>query len=167
MERKIEATVELWKIKQDVRRIDGVVIGVLAKLEDSGEVFVDYPSNPLSGFLPARSTVIVEVHNIGKEVALMFEEGDPEKPIILGMIQHFDAKAPTLLDQMLLGKANQIDVQVDQERLTLTAEKEVVIKCGEASITLTKAGKILIRGTYVLSSSSGVNRIKGGSVQIN
>ena len=71
MERKIEATVELWKIKQDVRRIDGVVIGVLAKLEDSGEVFVDYPSNPLSGFLPARSTVIVEVHNIGKDFSLI------------------------------------------------------------------------------------------------
>ena len=28
-------------------------------------------------------------------------------------------------------------------------------------------GKVLIRGTYLLSRSSGVNRIKGGSVQIN
>ena len=48
-----------------------------------------------------------------------------------------------------------------------TAESEIVLRCGEASITLTRAGKVLIRGTYLLSRSSGVNRIKGGSVQIN
>ena len=33
--------------------------------------------------------------------------------------------------------------------------------------TLTRAGKILIRGAYLLARSSGVNRIQGGSVQIN
>jgi hypothetical protein len=42
-----------------------------------------------------------------------------------------------------------------------------VLKCGNASITLTKAGKILVEGTYVSNRSSGVMRIKGGSVQIN
>ena len=31
----------------------------------------------------------------------------------------------------------------------------------------TKAGKVILGGAYVLSRSSGVNRIKGGSVQIN
>ena len=49
----------------------------------------------------------------------------------------------------------------------LTAEREIVLKCGKASITLTRAGKVIIRGAYVLSRSSGVNRIVGGSVQIN
>ena len=32
---------------------------------------------------------------------------------------------------------------------------------------LTRAGKVLIQGAYLLSRSTGVNRIKGGSVQIN
>ena len=49
----------------------------------------------------------------------------------------------------------------------LRTEEEIVFECGKASITLTKSGKILIRGAYLLSRSSGVNRIKGGSVQIN
>ena len=35
------------------------------------------------------------------------------------------------------------------------------------NIMLTRAGKVLIRGAYLLSRSSGANRIKGGSVQIN
>jgi hypothetical protein len=47
------------------------------------------------------------------------------------------------------------------------AAEELVLRCGDASITLTRAGKIILRGTYLLSRSSGVNRIKGGSVQIN
>jgi hypothetical protein len=42
-----------------------------------------------------------------------------------------------------------------------------VLQCGKASITLTKAGKVLIQGSYVSSRSTGVNRVKGGSVQLN
>ena len=49
----------------------------------------------------------------------------------------------------------------------VVADEEIVLSCGESSITLTRAGKILIRGKYVLSRSSGVNRIKGGSIQLN
>ena len=51
--------------------------------------------------------------------------------------------------------------------LVVSAEKELVFRCGQASITLTRAGKVLLRGTYPSSRSSGANRIKGGSVQIN
>jgi len=56
---------------------------------------------------------------------------------------------------------------VDGERVLLRARKEIVLKCGKASITLTKVGKVLIRGVYLLSRSSGVNRIKSGLVQAN
>jgi hypothetical protein len=56
---------------------------------------------------------------------------------------------------------------VDGKKVTLTGEEEVTLQCGKASITLTRAGKVLITGDYVLSRSRGVNRIKGGSVQIN
>jgi type VI secretion system secreted protein VgrG len=68
----------------------------------------------------------------------------------------------------LLSKDNHPpDVEVDSEALTLSANREIVIRCGEASITLTRAGKILVKGKYLLGRSSGVNRIKGGSVQIH
>lgn len=52
-------------------------------------------------------------------------------------------------------------------RLELTGEREVVIRSGAASLTLTSAGKAILAGEYVLSRSRGVNKIKGGSVQIN
>lgn len=53
------------------------------------------------------------------------------------------------------------------EELVVTAAKQLTLRCGESSITLTAAGKIIIRGKYIVSRSSGVQRIKGGSVQIN
>jgi len=56
------------------------------------------------------------------------------------------------------------EVRVDGERVVFDAKKEIVLRCGKASITLTRAGKVLIRGAYLLNRSSGVNRIKGGSV---
>jgi hypothetical protein len=60
-----------------------------------------------------------------------------------------------------------VEVDTDGERLLVTAKEQLVLRCGKATITLTKAGKVLIQGTYVSSRSSGVNRIKGGSVQLN
>jgi hypothetical protein len=59
------------------------------------------------------------------------------------------------------------DITIDGKTLTFDADEQIVLRCGKASITLTKAGKIIIRGAYLLNRSSGVNRIKGGSVQIN
>ncbi len=84
----------------------------------------------------------------------MFERGDPHRPIIMGLLQPPSARPA-------------VQAETDGEKLVFSADKEIVLRCGEASITLTRAGKVLIRGAYLLSRSSGVNRIKGGSVQIN
>ena len=103
---------------------------------------------------PARSTISLALADIGKEVVLMFPDGDIERPIIVGVMQPPPSTAT-------------VRVRLDEDRLVLCADKEIVLECGEARITLTRAGKILIRGTYLLSRSSGVNRIKGAAVEIN
>ena len=58
-------------------------------------------------------------------------------------------------------------VEADDPHRTIAAGESLTLSCGKASITLTKAGKVLIEGEYVLSRSRGANRIRGGSVQIN
>ena len=132
-------------------RISGVVIGVLSALTSSRVPLVDFSGNPARGPISARSTATIDENQIGHQVALMFEQGDPRLPILLGPIEQPQA----------------LTAEVDSERVVFTAEREIILQCGEASITLTRAGKVLIRGSYLLSRSSGVNRIKGGSVQIN
>jgi uncharacterized protein (DUF2345 family) len=60
-----------------------------------------------------------------------------------------------------------VTVEADGTRLVVSARNQLVLRCGKASITLTKAGKVLIQGAYVSSRSSGVNSMTGGSIHLN
>jgi hypothetical protein len=137
-------------------RLPSVLVGRVVAIRNSNEPLVDFPSNTSGELVPARSLVPVTGKDVGREVALVFEDGDPARPIIVGLIQAAQSSPEV-----------HSEVKLDQETLVLSAKKEVVIQCGKASITLTNAGKVLIHGEYVVSRSSGVNKIRGGSVQIN
>jgi hypothetical protein len=141
-------------------------------LDANGIPQVDYPGNPNQEPVSAISVASCQTTDIGCELALAFQNGDPSKPLILGKIQNPPAESETpSADQaeLFLPQADQDPLQatIDSERIVFQADKEIVLKCGKSSITLTRAGKVLIRGAFLLSRSSGVNRIKGGSVQIN
>jgi hypothetical protein len=146
-----------------------VITGRLVGLADAGLPSVDYPSNPLGQPLLARTTVALTRDLIGREVILTFDGGSPKSPIVLGVLQVLGD--PAVADRTepdgLEGRPGPAVAEVDGKRVVFTAEDEVTLRCGGASITLTRVGKVLIRGAYVVSHSSGVNRIKGGSVQIN
>jgi len=141
--------------------IAGVVVGKLLGITDSGTApLVSYPSQPCSAALVARSVVDLHGVHVGKAVVLVFEAGDPARPIVIGILRDEDVWP-------LNDRAAQVEVDVDGERMIVSARDQLVLRCGKASVTLTKAGKVLIAGTYVSSRSSGVNRVKGGSVQLN
>ncbi len=135
------------------------LIGTLVELGDTAPL-VEFAGNPGGKPIPARRVCALGVSDIGREAVLMFAGGDPRQPIIMGLLQ---AAAP----DFVAPESKPFNASVDGEEVTLSAKNEIVLRCGKASITLTRAGKIIIRGAYVLSRSSGVNRIKGGSVQIN
>lgn len=136
------------------RRLDGVVIGVLLGFGGAGEPLVVFPGNRREEAAAARSIAALSPDDVGHEVALLFEGGDPARPLVIGRLLH-PVQTPA------------VEVVRDGERLELRAEQEMVLRCGKASITLTRAGKVLIRGEYISSWSSGANRIKGGSVHLN
>jgi len=138
-----------------------VVIGELIATKDDGRTpLVLYPGQEGSAAVPARSIVDIDGSHIGKHVLLMFESNENAAPIMIGVLREGEgwpsAKPPT-----------QVEVQADGERMIVTARRQLILRCGLASITLTEAGKILINGTYVSSRSSGLHCIKGGSVLIN
>jgi len=69
--------------------------------------------------------------------------------------------------ELALPSEERVEVKVDGKRLQITAHDELVLQCGKASITLRRNGRLIIRGAYVESRSSGTHRIKGGAVLIN
>jgi len=141
-------------------KLDGVVIGILVGFDNGRNPLVAFGGNTKETGQEARSSANLSQDDVGRQVALLFEQGDPARPLIIGRIHHpeeFKSGQPS----------EKTSAEIDGERVVFNAQKEIVLRCGKASITLTRAGKILIRGAYLLSRSSGVNRVKGGSVQIN
>lgn len=142
------------------QQLPEVVIGELIAITDDGcTPLVLYPGQPGSAALRARSILDMHGAHIGKSVVLSFENGDITKPIVMGVLRESGDRP--------LDAPGQVQIDADGERMVVSAKEQMVLQCGKASITLTKAGKVLIQGSFVSSRSTGVNRIKGGSVQLN
>jgi hypothetical protein len=140
-------------------------VGRLAGAAPSGEVAVQIGTGTPT---PARLMAGLRQNELSRptmrdrEVLVVFEQGDPGKPIILGLL------ADPLEEVIALTEREEpTEVLLDGKKVTLEAQEEILLKCGEGSITLRKDGKIIIKGTHLLSRATGPNRIKGGSVQIN
>lgn len=153
--------------KETLQKISGAVVGMLVG-QRAGQYLVEHRENQTGDFVVARSVLEITEKDVGREVVLVFEQGCPDKPIIMGVIRsHSGNEGEVLLEQILGKSGGALSAEVDEERIELSANREVVLRCGKASITLTRAGKVLIRGEYILTRAAGVNRVKGGSVQIN
>ncbi|NRT56639.1 DUF6484 domain-containing protein [Sphaerotilus uruguayifluvii] len=142
--------------------LQGVWVGELLAVapDEDMTALVLMPAVRSGAVLRARSTVDLHGAHIGHQVVVMFEQGDADRPIVMGVIRGRPGwPLPT--------PPAQVEVDADGDRMVVQAREQLVLRCGKASITLTKAGKVLIQGAYVSSRSSGVNRIKGGSVQLN
>ncbi|MBE0567402.1 MAG: hypothetical protein IH621_15700 [Krumholzibacteria bacterium] len=144
---------------------DGVVVGRLVDFDADGSPRVEFPGNDARRPLPAVATRRFDEADRGCAVALLFVGGDPHRPLIVGPL--VDPGSPPTPAASATPAPLAAGVTVDGGVTTVTAQQQLVLRCGAASITLTRAGKVLIRGTYLLSRSSGVNRIKGGSIQLN
>lgn len=150
----------------------GPQVGRVVQIDTKGRLLVDFPGNP-HGPLPARmcSAVAGRLQNDSDPpfdpVILLFMDNDSTRPIAVDfLLKTLPPAAPKEKD-LAFGFSPDNEISVDGKTIRFDAEEQIVLKCGRASITLTRAGKVIIRGAYLLNRSSGVNRIKGGSVQIN
>lgn len=207
--------------------IDELVLGELISLDHDGNPVVGYLANGVFFEYPAITTKPIVRSDVHRRVALMFVQGDVQRPIILGFIRsHLEQTLEATLlsettaaidsiqvspeeihpsntlkeslqvqdiqlfpedpfsEKSLSGDTMQITseinarepskssindlmVSVDDDKVELTGKNEITLRCGESSLTLTKSGRILLRGKYIVSRASGTNRILGGSVQVN
>jgi hypothetical protein len=103
----------------------------------------------------------VNPKDLGRKVILGFENGEPQHPILFGFLSSAQRK-----ETIELVPTSDAATQIP-ESLHLKSGQELILECGKAKISLRADGKIVILGGYLVSRSTGVNKIKGGSVQIN
>jgi hypothetical protein len=140
-------------------RSSGVTLGRIVAVQPPDVALVTFEGRAADPPLRARSLVSLLASDVGRDIALMFETGDPIRPIVIGRIE----KAPAASAR----RASAEPLIIDAESVLLTSGREIVLRCGEATLTLRRDGKLVLRGAYVETHAAGVNRIKGGCVKIN
>jgi hypothetical protein len=144
------------RIKQ--ARPADVNLGRLVGVGSGGEPWIDLPRHGLFG-VQALATVPLGANQVGREVVVSFIDGQADRPVVVGVVRRVGdpaTAAPAVLDAV-----------VDGERILLTGQREIVLRCGKASIALDAQGKVVIKGVSLLATSSELPRIRGGAVQIN
>lgn len=100
----------------------------------------------------AESTIPPRTQIEGAEVLVVFEDGDPRRPVITGFVR--DAL-------WSLAPAS------PPPKVLVEGENEVVLRCGEGTILMTADGRIVIKGTRVTSRATEANKVRGAVVLIN
>ncbi|NNF97454.1 MAG: hypothetical protein HKM94_11055 [Halobacteria archaeon] len=162
-----------------------VMLGTIVGLDGEGNPLVDWTNNSSRAAQVALTVRAVNSMDVGRPVALLFLDGDPARPVVVGMLrrpldeivdvtEQQDSKQleppgerSSIKRAVVQAGMSPAEEKIDGERLIIEGKDEITLCCGEASITLTRSGKVLVRGTHIVSRSTGVNKIKGGTVQLN
>lgn len=136
--------------------------GQIANVDDQGSLWVTFDNE--------THPCLAQILNNGALDSMLYQPGTPvliqlvagQSPIVLGVLQ---PQLPSLVGQ--LDETQDVQVRADGKRTVIEARHEIELKCGAGSILLKRNGKIIIKGSEVISRASGANKIKGGSVSIN
>ena len=159
------------RVTETLEWIEGIRVGKVITVNESGQAFVDFPGNT-QGPVSARFAnsikpgMLQKTASADQDVLLVFENNDPGLPIIIDTLYSL---VDEITESSTIALETEIpkDVLIDGKRVTFDAKEEIVLRCGKASIILRRDGKIVIKGTHLLSRSKGMNKIKGGAVHIN
>lgn len=151
------------------QRLDGARIGRVVAFE-RGEVRVEHGGSPGKAVAARVSAALDDAAleaaaREGQEGVLLFEDGDPARPLLVALLR----SATPLVDALLtapLPRASPV-ARLDGRRVALEGEEEVVLRCGRASLTLRRDGRVILRGVNVVTQAEQVQKIRGGKVQIN
>ena len=129
-------------------KINGVVIGVISAIDENSQLWVS--RSLLESPLKSQSLCVVTSADINRQCAIMFENGDQTRPIVLGLMQQAVLTVDAIAEQHTIGATDKIELH-----------------CGKASLTLCANGNIELRGTKIVTHSTGLNHIRGASVKLN
>ncbi|HXD18653.1 MAG TPA: DUF6484 domain-containing protein [Vicinamibacterales bacterium] len=146
-----------------------VQVGRVVGSTSRGEPLVDFPGNSGKPVVARALTSSGAAHTLAERVAevlLVFEDGDPVRPIIVGVLDQHEHLERTLASGTIR-RDSRDNVTVDGSTLELVGRECVVLSCGKSSIALYADGRVVIKGTRLLSRASESNKIKGATIALN
>jgi hypothetical protein len=156
---------------ENLTGMDSVCVGRIVEVTETGKALVDFSLNQAVP-IQARSIIDIPFQSEGPRrcnisVLLFLENGDPGLPIIIGIIHdsiHSD-KPPSM--QGITSATRPQELVLDGKKVVFEAKEEILLCCGKSSITLRKDGKIVLKGTHIVSRASRANKLRGAAVMIN
>lgn len=161
------ATIQRLPIQQQARPADEMCLGRLVGIDPSGKPLVTFGGGPLQPVAARVATAQAQPQTLETKptVLLVFENGDPHLPIIVGFVREGFEPAPAAT--LAVPASANHTVELNGKTLVFEGKDEIVLRCGQGSITLRADGQIVLKGTKLVSRASQTNKIRGASVQIN
>jgi|JI10StandDraft_1071094.scaffolds.fasta_scaffold1315009_2 hypothetical protein len=150
---------------EDWCRPTGHVVATVQGLDALGQLWVLVDgrlilARPVEGVIdPVRDASSIA----GRQALVVFIE-DHIHPVVTALLaRDLVARAPAATS---IG-APLADLEIDGRKITLEAGCKVTLRCGEASLTMTADGRIVMKGVEIVSRALRNHKIKGGAVNIN
>ena len=143
-----------------------VITGHLQGIDDEGRVLFlaeEAGATPVEvsiGMAISDGLLIPAARNQQRALVIKTSEASP-RLVLIGLVR--DRVSAAARD----AAPGQLEVKLDGETLRLTAAREIELRCGNASLVLRQSGRIIMKGTYVVTSSRGPIKVKGATVEIN
>ncbi|MCB9881266.1 MAG: hypothetical protein H6834_05700 [Planctomycetes bacterium] len=99
--------------------------------------------------------------NVGARV-LVVQPAGTGLPVVLGLVRETIDE-----DAAVSGERQDVRPTEPNRKVRIEATGELDLRCGEASLSMRRNGKIVLRGVEIVSRASRANKVKGGTVRIN
>jgi hypothetical protein len=144
--------------------VPGVHVATLSGLAADGVALVEV--HGAGDFSPLRALDFAGLRpsDVGRHVVVAFAGCDPANPLVIACMRNEPATTPRPGAE---ASSEERVVCVSGETIHVSATESLTLKCGRASVTLTREGRVLVNGAYVETRATGTNRIQGGAVRIN
>ncbi|QRK06742.1 hypothetical protein JQX13_42850 [Archangium violaceum] len=135
--------------------------GYVAGTDGEGRPVVDFEGNPAGPrvaltTVPMAGAALEAAVTSRQRVQLRFQDGDIRRPVIVGLSH--ETRQGDVPRRLHGAGGTRLEVLEDEDGVTL--------RVGKASLRLMQDGRVFLKGTYVETCAEGLNRIKGGTVDI-
>jgi hypothetical protein len=130
------------------------------RIGENGRILVDNPANKDEPLVASKVYVIASPND---------EPGAGPTDVVTLLVESRRAAQDVekLLDGTFARLSAADGARAPQKTLKINGDDELVLSCGKSSITLTKSGKVIIRGTKIVSHASGDHKIRGAQISLN